>query len=94
MAQTLSAKRRQELRDAYPAQTERLDRQAEQKSEVPEMNGSPEVPSDLPGGPAEDPYADLTRDELYAEVKSRNISGMSQANVDDLRAALRADDAA
>ena len=37
-------------------------------------------------------YADQTKEDLYAEVQKRGITGMSQANKDELVAALEADD--
>lgn len=37
-------------------------------------------------------YADWTKEDLKAEIQNRNISGMSQANKDELIAALEADD--
>jgi hypothetical protein len=37
-------------------------------------------------------YASQTKEELYAEVQKRGITGMSSANKDELIATLEADD--
>lgn len=50
-----------------------------------------EAPTEAPAEASGD-YADWTKEDLKAEIGKRNISGMSQANKDELIAALEADD--